>query len=132
MVKNSPCSAGDTCLITGPGRSYMLGSNQACAPQLLSLCARAHKPQTAEPTGSNYRSPSAQGLCSVTREATAARNLRCQGRPTCSSKDPGQPNTSVFLHTSWLSYAGLCLDFPTLISSADTTLTRSSLLYRTP
>ena len=38
VVKNPPASAGDTGAIPGPGRSHMPWSNQARAPQLLSLC----------------------------------------------------------------------------------------------
>ena len=39
--KESPASAGDTGLISDPGRSHVLWSNQAHVPQLLSLCSRA-------------------------------------------------------------------------------------------
>ena len=45
VVKNPPANAGDTCLSPGPGRSHMLWSNKACAPQLLSLHSRAREPQ---------------------------------------------------------------------------------------
>ena len=38
VVKNLPANAGDTGSISGQGRSHMLWSNQACAPQLLSPC----------------------------------------------------------------------------------------------
>ena len=37
VVKNLPANTGDTGSIPGPGRSHMLRSNQARAPQLLSL-----------------------------------------------------------------------------------------------
>ena len=50
VVKNPPANAGDTGSIPGLGRSYMLRSNQAHAPQLL-------KPTHAlEPVLSNKRS----------------------------------------------------------------------------
>ena len=39
VVKNLPCSEGDTSSIPGPGRFHMLQSNWACAPPLLSLSA---------------------------------------------------------------------------------------------
>ena len=38
VVKNPPANAGDTGLSPGPGRSHILWSNWARAPQLLSLC----------------------------------------------------------------------------------------------
>ena len=38
VVKNLPTNAGDAGSISDPGRSHMLQSNQAHAPQLLSLC----------------------------------------------------------------------------------------------
>ena len=37
MVENLPANAGDTGSSPGLGRSYMLRSNWACEPQLLSL-----------------------------------------------------------------------------------------------
>ena len=49
MVKNPPANAGDMGLSPGPGRSHMPRSNQAHAPQLLSLCSRAHEPQLLKP-----------------------------------------------------------------------------------
>ena len=45
VVKNLPASAGDMGLSPGPGRSHMPRNNKARAPQLLSLCSRAYKPQ---------------------------------------------------------------------------------------
>ena len=45
VVKNLPTNAGDTGSISDPGRSHMLRSNCARAPQLLSLCSRAWEPQ---------------------------------------------------------------------------------------
>ena len=45
MVKNPPANAGDTGSIPGPGRSHMPRSNQARAPQLLSLRSRARESQ---------------------------------------------------------------------------------------
>ena len=45
VVKNPPANAGDTGSSPGLGRSHMPQSNEACAPQLLSLCSRARGPQ---------------------------------------------------------------------------------------
>ena len=49
VVENLPASAGDTGLISGPGRSHMPRNNKVHAPQLLSLCSRAHEPQLLSP-----------------------------------------------------------------------------------
>ena len=49
VVKNPPANAGDTDSIPGPGRSHMPQSNSVHAPQLLSLCSRARKPQLLSP-----------------------------------------------------------------------------------
>ena len=48
VVKNPPAKDW-TGSITGLGRSHMLQSNKACAPQLLSLCSRACEPQLLSP-----------------------------------------------------------------------------------
>ena len=45
VVKNLPVNAGDMGSIPGLGRCHMPWNNKACAPQLLSLCSRAHEPQ---------------------------------------------------------------------------------------
>ena len=49
MVKNPPAKAGDTGSGLGPGRSHMLRSNEAHAPQLPSLCSRTHETQLLKP-----------------------------------------------------------------------------------
>ena len=49
VVKNPPANAGDTGSSPGPGRFHMPRSNWARAPQLLSLCSRAHAPQLLKP-----------------------------------------------------------------------------------
>ena len=43
VVKNPPTNVGDMGSIPGLGRPHMLQGNKAHAPQLLSLCSRAHK-----------------------------------------------------------------------------------------
>ena len=45
VVKSPPASAGDMGSIPDPGRSHVLQSSWAWAPQLLSLFSRAHAPQ---------------------------------------------------------------------------------------
>ena len=49
VVKNLPANAEDMGLIPDLGRSHMLQSNQARAPQLLSLCSRAWESQLLSP-----------------------------------------------------------------------------------
>ena len=49
MVKNPPANAGDTGSSPGPGSSQMPRSNEAHAPQLLSLRSRAREPQLLKP-----------------------------------------------------------------------------------
>ena len=53
VVKNPPANAGDTGSSPGPGRSHMPRSNEARAPQLLSLCSTA---RALEPVLRNKRS----------------------------------------------------------------------------
>ena len=64
--KNPPASAGGTGSISGQGRFHMLQGRQACAPQLLSPCSRAHELK--------LLSPRAQSLCSAIGEATTMRS----------------------------------------------------------
>ena len=49
MVENLPANTGDTGSSPGLGRSHMPWSNQARAPQLLSLCSGACGPQLLKP-----------------------------------------------------------------------------------
>ena len=49
VVKNPPANAGDMGSSPGPGRSHMPLSNEAHAPQLLSLRSRAREPQLPSP-----------------------------------------------------------------------------------
>ena len=49
VVKNPPANAGDKGSSPGPGSSHMPRSNEARAPQLLSLRSQAHEPQLLKP-----------------------------------------------------------------------------------
>ena len=49
VVENPPVNAEDTGSSPGPGRSHMPRSNEARAPQLLSLHSRAREPQLLKP-----------------------------------------------------------------------------------
>ena len=64
MVKSPPANAGDTGSSPGPGRSHMLQSKWAYAPQLLSLRSRAREPQLMSPraTTTEARVPRARSL----------------------------------------------------------------------
>ena len=68
MVKNPPDNAGDTGSIPGPGRYNMPWSNEARAPQLLSLRSRARGPQLLSP-------------CATTTEACVPRACVPQENP---------------------------------------------------
>ena len=48
VAKNPPANAGDTGLTPDRERSHMPRGNQACVPQLGSLCSRARGAATAE------------------------------------------------------------------------------------
>ena len=67
VVKNPPANAGDTGSSPGPGRSHMPQSHSAGAPQLLSLCSRAHMTQLLSPhaTTTEARAP---GTCAPQQE----------------------------------------------------------------
>ena len=67
VVKNPPANAGDTVSSPGPGRSHMPRSNEAHAPQLLSLCSRAREPQLLS-LCSRASEPQLLSLCSRARE----------------------------------------------------------------
>ena len=89
VVKNLPANAGDTGLSPGPGRSHMPQSNQARAPQLLSLCSRAHEPQllspwatTTEPTSHNYWARMPQLLKPVHLEPVLHKRSHRNEKPT--------------------------------------------------
>ena len=62
VVKNPPANAGDAGSSPGPGRSHMPWSNEARAPQLLSLCSRARELQLMSPraTITEARAPRAR------------------------------------------------------------------------
>ena len=104
VVKNPPANAGDTGLSPGPGRSHMLRSNWAHAPQLLSLRSRAHEQQLLNPraTTTEAHVPRAcapqqekplqwEARAWQQRVAPAHCNYR---RPICSNEDPTQPKIS--------------------------------------
>ena len=101
MVKNPPANAGDTGSSPGPGRSYMLRSNQAHAPQLLSLCSRACEPQLLSPCAktTEAHAPRAHALQQEKPLQWEARAPQWRVGPTCrnerkparSDEDPTQP-----------------------------------------
>ena len=56
VVKNPPANAGDTGSSPGPGGSHMPRSNEAHAPQLLSLHATTTEPACLQPVLCSRRS----------------------------------------------------------------------------
>ena len=68
VVESLPASAGDTGSSPGLGRSHMPRSNEARAPQLLSLSSRACEPQ--------LLSLRVWSLCSATGEAATVKGPR--------------------------------------------------------
>ena len=69
VVKNLPANAGDMVLSPGPGRSHMLRSNEARAPQLLSLRSRAREPQLLKPACPRAHKPQLPSLHAANTEA---------------------------------------------------------------
>ena len=65
--KESPANAGDMGLISDPGRSHVLWSNQAHVPQLLSLCSRAWELRLLSPLITSTEAYVPQSLCSTRR-----------------------------------------------------------------
>ena len=59
VVKNLAANAGHTGSSPSPVRSHIPRSNWARAPQLLSLCSGAHKPQLLSPRATTAWSPRA-------------------------------------------------------------------------
>ena len=108
MVKNPPANAGDKSSIPGLGRSHMPRSNEARAPQLLSLGSRAREPLLLSPcaTTTEARVPRARA---PQREATAMRSPctatksspptthHNQRKPASSNEDPVQPKINKFI-----------------------------------
>ena len=85
MVKNSAANAGDTSSIPGPGRSHLPQSNEACEPELLSLCSGAREQQLLKPARPRARAPQQQNT--LQREAWAPK----LERSLHGSEDPAQP-----------------------------------------
>ena len=100
VVGNLPACAGDVGSSPGPGRSHMPWRNWACAPQLLSLCSRAHEPRLLSPraTATETHTPRArapQQERPLQREAHVPQQgvvpaRRYWRKPTCSNEDPTQ------------------------------------------
>ena len=84
VVKNPPANAGDAGSSPGLGRSHMPRSNEARAPQLLSLSSRAREPQLLSPhaTATEARVPRAH--VPQQREATTMRSPHTATKTQCS------------------------------------------------
>ena len=88
MVKNPPANAGDKGSSPGPGSSHTPQSNEARAPQLLSLHSRAQKPQLLSPRAPTTEARAPRARAPQRRVAPAHRNWR---KHTRSKEDPTQP-----------------------------------------
>ena len=95
VVKNPPANAGDTGLSPGPGRSYMPRSNQAHAPQLLSLSSTAHEPQLRSPRATTAETHKKRSHCNEKPTdhkeeypplAASRESLRTATKTQCSNK----------------------------------------------
>ena len=82
VVKNLPANAGDMGSSPGPGRSYMLWSNSARVPQVLSLhtttteahVPRAHAPRQEATAMRSPRSPQLEKARAQQRRPNTAKN----------------------------------------------------------
>ena len=94
VVKKLPANAGDTGLISDPGRSHMLPCNQGHAPQLGNLCSRAGDLQLRSPHTETAEAHLPQRIhCSEkpVRHNSRAAPAHCSQRKTPgSSKDTAQ------------------------------------------
>ena len=73
VVENPPPCAGDTGSIPSLGRSHMLQGDQARAPQPLSLCSGARKPQLLSPRA-KPEAQASQSPRSTVRDSTTVRS----------------------------------------------------------
>ena len=105
VVENPPANAGDTGSSPDPGRSHMPRSNEVRAPQLLSLCSRAHEPQLLSPCATTTEAHKPRA-CAPQQEKPPQREVRTPQRkvapahhnyrkPTC-IKDLTQPKINLF------------------------------------
>ena len=86
VVSNLPANAGDTGSIPGPGRSHTPRSNEARAPQLLSLPSRAWEPQLLSPRVTTTEVHAPRARAPQQREATSMRSPR-----TATKSSPRSP-----------------------------------------
>ena len=105
VVKNLPTNSGDMDLIPSLGRFHMLwSSEEACRPQLLSLCSRARGAATTSPTCHSCRSLSAielvlhnkkgQGEACTPERESSCRSPRLEKSPH-GKEDPAQPKQTI-------------------------------------
>ena len=88
VVKNPPANAGDMDSIPGLVRSHMPWSCLSRAPQLLSLCSRAHETQPVSPHAAptEAQAPRAPGPQREQPQHSEAHVLQL-GESPCSNKD---------------------------------------------
>ena len=98
MVKNPSANARDMGSIPGLGRSYVLQSSLARAPQLLSPDSRAHEQEllsmhTQEPHAPQQKKPLHwEAQAPQLENRPTHHNLR---QPLCSNEEPAQPKIKI-------------------------------------
>ena len=96
VVENPPANAGDTGSSPGPGRSHMPQSNEAHAPQLLSLCSRARAPQLLSPRAATTeaRAPTARACSTMRSPHTATKSSPRSPQLEKARAQQQRPNTA--------------------------------------
>ena len=74
VIRNPPASVREPGWTPGPGRFHKSRSNEACMPQLLSLCSGARELQLLSPHVATTEAWRLWSLCPTTRKATAVRS----------------------------------------------------------
>ena len=93
MDESPPANAGDIGLILGPGRLYLLPSNEACVPQVLSPRAAITGVLGLEPVPCNKRSHHNEKPMNPSEEeppVIKTRESPCKKKKK-TSEDPSQP-----------------------------------------
>ena len=103
VVKNPPLNAGDTGSIPELGRSHMLRSNEAPAPQLLSLCSRTWEAQLLKCVCPGACAPqqekALQWEAHTSQLESSPHSTQLEKRPH-SNEDPAQPKINKWFFKS--------------------------------
>ena len=94
MDESPPANVGDIGLILGPGRLYLLPSNEACVPQVLSPRAAITGALSLEPVLCNKRSHHSEKPMHPNEEeppVIKTREIPCKKKKKKTNEDPSQP-----------------------------------------